>query len=147
MVGRYKQRELEVSIAEMTNINAQDKYTSDKIFDFMFDRNRFDYASEDEDEPSDFESPKMKLRVNHTERNKLRPCCLGVNKEVIERTLDATTQYGKTILSGPTIWGKFKSPNPAMNIPRRFEPVATDSVYSNAPAINNGTARPGRRKR
>jgi hypothetical protein len=31
-----------------------------------------------------------------------------------------------------------KSPNPAMNIPRRFEPVATDSVYSNAPAINNG---------
>jgi hypothetical protein len=86
MIGRYKQRELEVSIAEMTDINAQDKYTSDEIFDF---------ASEDEDKPSDFESP---------------------------------TQYGKTILSGPTIWGKMKSPNPAMNIPRPFEPVATDSV-------------------
>jgi hypothetical protein len=24
-----------------------------------------------------------------------------------------------------------------MNVPRRFEPVATDSVYANAPAINN----------
>jgi hypothetical protein len=31
-----------------------------------------------------------------------------------------------------------KSPNPAMNVPQRFEPVATDSVYANAPAINNG---------
>jgi hypothetical protein len=69
MVGRYKQRKLEVSIAEMTDINAQDKYTSDGIFDFMFDRNQFDYASEDKDEPNDFESPKMKLRVNRTERN------------------------------------------------------------------------------
>jgi hypothetical protein len=64
----------------------------------------------------------MKFRVNRTERNlctrkyeELRPCFLGVYKEVIEKTLDATTQYGKTILSGPTIWGKMKSPNPAMN--------------------------------
>jgi hypothetical protein len=95
MVGRYKQRELEVSIAEMTDINAQDKYTSDEIFDFMFDRNSFDYTSEDEDEPSDFESPKMRLRVNRTKRNlsmqkyeELRPCFLGVNKEVIEKTLN-----------------------------------------------------------
>jgi hypothetical protein len=125
MVGRYKQQELEIPIAEMTDINAQDKYTSDDIFDFMFDRNQFDYASEDEDEPSDFESPKMKLHVNRTELNlsmrkyeELRPCFLGVNKEVIEKTLDATTQYGKQILSGPTIWGKMKSPNPAMNVPR-----------------------------
>ncbi len=76
---------MEISIAEMTDINAQDKYTSYKIYDFMFDRNQLDYASEDEDEPSDFESPKIKLRVNRTERNlstqkyeELRPCFLGV---------------------------------------------------------------------
>jgi hypothetical protein len=99
MVSRYKQRDLEILIAKMTDINAKDKYSSDEIFDFMFDRNQFDYASEDEDESSDFESPKMKLRVNRTERNlstqkyeELRPCYLGVNKEVIEKTLDATTQ-------------------------------------------------------
>jgi hypothetical protein len=69
MVGLYKQRELEVLITKMTNINAQDKYTSNELFDYMFDRNQFDYASDDEDEPSDFESPKMKLRANRTERN------------------------------------------------------------------------------
>jgi hypothetical protein len=37
MVGQYKQRKLDVSFAKMTNINAQDKYTSNEISDFMFD--------------------------------------------------------------------------------------------------------------
>ena len=32
----------------------------------------------------------------------------------------------------------YKSPFPALNVTRRDEPVATDIVYSNTPAIDNG---------
>ena len=32
-----------------------------------------------------------------------------------------------------------KSPFPALNVSRRNEPVATDTVYSDTPAINNGS--------
>jgi hypothetical protein len=32
----------------------------------------------------------------------------------------------------------FKSPFPALNVRRREEPVATDTVYSDTPAIDNG---------
>ena len=30
----------------------------------------------------------------------------------------------------------FKSPNPALNIARRHEPVATDTVFSDTPAVD-----------
>jgi hypothetical protein len=33
----------------------------------------------------------------------------------------------------------YKSPFPALNVPRRHEPIATDTVYSDTPAINSGT--------
>ena len=32
---------------------------------------------------------------------------------------------------------RYKSPFPACNVNRRNEPVATDTVYSNTPAINS----------
>ena len=31
-----------------------------------------------------------------------------------------------------------KSRNPTLNIPRRHEPVATDTVFSDTPAVDNG---------
>ena len=31
-----------------------------------------------------------------------------------------------------------KSRNPALNIPRRHEPVATDTVFSDTPAVDSG---------
>jgi hypothetical protein len=33
---------------------------------------------------------------------------------------------------------RYKSPNPALNVHRRDEPVATDTVYSDTPAIGGG---------
>ena len=32
----------------------------------------------------------------------------------------------------------FKSPFHAANVPQRYEPVATDTVYSDTPAVDNG---------
>ena len=31
-----------------------------------------------------------------------------------------------------------KSKNPALNVPHRHEPVATDTVYSDTPAVESG---------
>ena len=33
---------------------------------------------------------------------------------------------------------RYMSPNPALNVHRRSEPVATDTIYANTPAIDNG---------
>ena len=33
----------------------------------------------------------------------------------------------------------FKSRNPVFNIPRRIEAVATDTIFSDTPAINDGS--------
>ena len=38
------------------------------------------------------------------------------------------------------IWGNiFKSRNPALNVHRRNEPVATDFIFSNTEAVDNGS--------
>jgi hypothetical protein len=57
--------------------------------------------------------------------------------DIIKKTFDVTTQYARMPLN--TVLRKcFKSPNPAVNIHRRDEPVATDTIQSDVPAINGG---------
>ncbi len=66
----------------------------------------------------------------------------GATELVIEKTFKATTQYGRTEAgSGIYLWKQSKSPNPAMNFPRRNEPVATDTIYvlNGEPAIDDGS--------
>ena len=56
---------------------------------------------------------------------------------IISKTINNTTQYAKATVS--TLMKKhFKSPFPALNVHRRNESVATDTVYSNTPAIDGG---------
>ena len=57
--------------------------------------------------------------------------------DIIKRTFEATTQYYRTPM-GTYLKKRYKSPFPACNVTRRDEPVATDTVYSNTPAIENG---------
>ena len=60
------------------------------------------------------------------------------NADVVKKTFENTTQMGR--LSNATHLKKhYQSPNPALNIPRRHEPVATDYVYADVPAIDNGS--------
>ena len=60
-----------------------------------------------------------------------------LSTEVIKKTFSLTTQYG-TIPKSEILQKRYKSPNPVLNIPRRDEPVATDTVYADEPAIDNG---------
>ena len=68
---------------------------------------------------------------------RLRPFFGWMPTDVIKRTFEVTTQYACMPMS--TILKKrYKSPNPALNVHRRDEPVATDTVFSDTPAIDGG---------
>jgi len=57
--------------------------------------------------------------------------------DVIKRTFAATTQYTRYPL-GSHLKKMFKPPFPACNVHWRREPVCTDTVYSDTPAIFGG---------
>jgi len=57
--------------------------------------------------------------------------------DIIKRTFEATTQYYRTPMS-THLKKRYKSPFPACNVTCRDEPVATDTVYSDTPAIGSG---------
>jgi hypothetical protein len=57
--------------------------------------------------------------------------------DAIKKTFECTTQLARMPMR--TILKKwYKSPNPALNVHPRDEPVATDTIYSNTPAIDCG---------
>ena len=64
----------------------------------------------------------------------------GTNVETLRKTFDATTQYGtRGATEGHTLRNQIASPNPILNIPRRHEHVATDTLYSDTPAFETGS--------
>ena len=65
----------------------------------------------------------------------LRPLFSWLPTDIIKRTFFLTTQYSRIPMS--TILKKnYKSPSPALNVHLRSETVATDTVYSDNPAID-----------
>ena len=60
---------------------------------------------------------------------KLRPFFGWVNSDIVKQTIDQTTQWGVALDSFP-MKRHLKSRNPALNVPRRHEPVAKDTSFS-----------------
>jgi hypothetical protein len=69
---------------------------------------------------------------------KHRPFFGWLSPENIQKTFMHTTQYAR-LPTRTTLKRAFKSPNPALNVTCRQEPVACNIVYSNVPAIDNGS--------
>ena len=69
----------------------------------------------------------------------LRPYCGWQSEQVIKYTYQVTSRFGGTIPQHDYLKKHFKSRNPVFNIPRRNEPVATDTIISDTPAINDGS--------
>ena len=70
----------------------------------------------------------------------LRPFFGWFSTDIIKITFENTTQYWYARLpSGTLLKRTFKSSNPALNVTRRNESVACDIVYSDVPAIDNGS--------
>ena len=60
-----------------------------------------------------------------------------VNTDTIRDTFKNTIQWGVSVGTYP-MKRHLKSRNPALNVPRRHEVVATDTVYSDTPAVDSG---------
>ena len=65
----------------------------------------------------------------------------GAPVEAIKETFKNTTQLGRIgAVKGMKLWKRHKAPNPALNVPRRNEPVATDTTFGpGCPAVDNGS--------
>ena len=91
----------------------------------------------------DEEMDRAVLANEHTVTSKepdyeaLRPYFLFASADVIKRTFKATTQFARMPV-GNTLRNTFKTPFPACNVLRRNEPVATDTVFSDVPAVDGG---------
>jgi hypothetical protein len=67
----------------------------------------------------------------------LRPNFAWLPENVVNQTFKNTTQYARMPMS--TVLKKhFKSPFPALNVHRREESLATNTVYSDVPAVDSG---------
>ena len=69
----------------------------------------------------------------------LRPYFGWQSEQVIKNTYQVTSRFGGTIPQHDYLKKHFKSRNPVFNITRRNEPVATDTIFSDTPAINDGS--------
>ena len=69
----------------------------------------------------------------------LRPYFGWQSEQVIKNTYKVTSRFGGTIPQHDYLKKHFKSRIPVFNIPRRNEPVATDTIFSDTPAINDGS--------
>ena len=67
------------------------------------------------------------------------PYFLFASEDAIKRTFKATTQYARSGWITGRITQTHKAPFPALNVLRRNEAVATDTIYCDVPALDNGS--------
>ena len=84
-----------------------------------------------------FQANKHQIESKTPEFDKYRPYFIWMNANTIRDNFKHTTQWGASV-------GTFhmkrhlKSRNPVLNVPRSHEAVATNTVYSDTPAIDSG---------
>ena len=110
------------------------------LFDqpYFFDANEHETNPEDNPAPPPIKSLPVQVETVEPAYDKLRPMFGWVSAERIKRTFQHTTQYAR-MPQGTLLKRMYKSPNPALNVHRRSEPVACDIVYSDTPAVDNGS--------
>ena len=69
---------------------------------------------------------------------KLRPYFHWVNVDTVQKPIAQSIQWGVSIPNTFPMKKHLKSRNPALDIPRRHEPVTTDSIFSDTPAVDSG---------
>ena len=69
---------------------------------------------------------------------KFRPYFGWVYVDTVQETMEQSTQWGFSLPNTFPMEKHLKSRNPALNIPRRHEAVATDTVFLDTPAVGSG---------
>ena len=67
----------------------------------------------------------------------LRPLFAWLGTDIVKKMFERTTQYGRLPM-GTRLRQMFRSANPALNVQRRDEDVASDVVFSDIPAVDGG---------
>ena len=80
---------------------------------------------------------KHQIKSEIPEFDQYRPYFGWVNVLTIKETFKHTTQWGAPVTTFP-IKRHLKYRNPALNVPRRHEAVATETAYSDTPAVDSG---------
>ena len=126
--GNYKHREVSLHLMDA----GEEFHGIDDVVDYILMNHN--YTSSEHPTQCNATSVQQKS-VNY---DALKPFFLNATSYVIKKTFEATTQYARTAMTGMQLKNTFKSPFPALNVHRRNEPVATDSIYADVPAIDNG---------
>ena len=142
--GNFKRRETELHFfdaGEEIISNDRNNNNTTSLDDIIFDAIIHTYKHQ---RTSSTDSPllelhSMTLNKKSPDYESLRPFFLNATADVIKRTFAATTQYARTNIGGIQLKKTFKTPFPACNIHRRNEAVATDTIYSDTPAIDDGS--------
>ena len=71
--------------------------------------------------------------------NALHPFFAWTSPSSIKDTFNVTSRHGTAPHTQDYIKKHFKSRNPVFNIPRRSEAVATDTIFSDTPAVDDGS--------
>ena len=58
--------------------------------------------------------------------------------DTVQKTMEQSTQWGVCLPITFPMKKHLKSRNPGLNIPRRHEALATDTVFSDTPAVDSG---------
>ena len=78
------------------------------------------------------------VKENKQKFEKFRPYFLHLDPKLIKLTFENTTQFARTGIIKGRIYDTHKSPFPALNVRRRNEPVATDTVFADVPSFSGG---------
>ena len=79
----------------------------------------------------------IQLSTSEPDYEKQRPLFAWLPTETIKKTYELSTQYARLPMS-TLLKKRYQSPNPALNVHRRSESVATDTIYSDTPAVDSG---------
>ena len=89
------------------------------------------------DLPSTFHEYETRIKPRAIDFERFRSKFAWQPVDIIKRTFENTTQFYRSTAT-PSMKQRYKSPFPACNVHRRSEPVATDTIYSDTPAIDSG---------
>ena len=78
----------------------------------------------------DFRTYQHAVKHEAPDYEKFRPYFGWVNVDTVQKTMEQSTQWGVSFPNTFPMKGHLKSWNPALNVPRRHEAVATDTVFS-----------------
>ena len=101
-----------------------------------------EHETTDSDDTAHGEPPPSSMpryvKTKDPDYGSLRPFFGWLSADIIAKTFKHTTQYAR-LPTGTQLKRAFKSANPALNVLRRKEAVACDIVYSDTPAIDDGS--------